>query len=70
METNKNKRVVSIAIDDDVRKLTIEGKNQDEEVVMREELSDDDLDAVTGGIIDFAFDCGAAGIPKCNYYVA
>ena len=69
METNKNKRVVSIAIDDDVRKLTIEGKNQDEEVVMREELSDDDLDAVTGGI-DFAFDCGAAGIPKCNYYVA
>ena len=67
METNKNKRIVSIAIDDDVRKLTIEGVNQDEEVVMREELSDDDLDAVTGGI-DFALYCGAAGVRNCNSY--
>ena len=47
METNKNKKVLNILLDDDVRKLTIEGKNSNQEVVMREELCDDDLDAVT-----------------------
>ena len=49
METNENKRVVQIEIDDSVRKLTIEGKNQDEQVVVREELSDEELDQVAGG---------------------
>ena len=48
-EDNK-KRVVQIAIDDQVKKLTIEGTGKDAQVVMREELSDDDLDNVTGGI--------------------
>ena len=48
-EDNK-KRVVQIEIDDDVKKLTIEGTDKDAQVVMREELSDDDLDNVTGGI--------------------
>ncbi len=50
METNKNKKVLNIVLDDDVRKLTIEGRNGDQEVVMREELSDDELDAVVGGV--------------------
>lgn len=35
MEADKNKRIVGIAIEDDVRKLTIEGMNRDEQVVMR-----------------------------------
>ncbi|MBR4381685.1 MAG: hypothetical protein IKP48_10580 [Bacteroidaceae bacterium] len=48
MET-KNKRIVNIEIDDEVKKLTIEGVDKDQQVVMREELSDDDLDAVAGG---------------------
>ena len=48
-EDNK-KRVVQIAIDDQVKKLTIEGFDKDAQMVMREELSDDDLDNVTGGI--------------------
>ena len=48
MET-KNKRVVQIEIDDDVKKLTIEGIDKDAQVIMREELSDDELDAVAGG---------------------
>ena len=43
METNKNKKILNIVLDDDVRKLTIEGRNGDQEVVMREELSDDEL---------------------------
>ncbi len=48
MDTN-NKRIVNIEIDDEVKKLTIEGVDKDQQVVMREELSDDDLDAVAGG---------------------
>ncbi len=53
---------------DDVRKLTIEGKNSNQEVVMREELSDDDLDAVTGGI-DFSLYCGAIMNSNCNSFL-
>ena len=45
----KAKRVVQIEIDDQVKKLTIEGVDKDAQVVMREELSDDKLDCVAGG---------------------
>ena len=45
----KNKRVVQIEIDDEVKKLTIEGVDKDAQVVMREELSDEELDGVAGG---------------------
>ena len=45
----KEKRVVQIEIGDEVRKLTIEGVDKDAQVVMRQELSDDELDAVAGG---------------------
>ena len=45
----KEKRIISIEIDDDVKKLTIEGIDKDAQVVMREELSDDELDTVSGG---------------------
>ena len=48
MET-KSKRVVQIEIDDQVRKLTVEGIDKDAQVVMRQELSDDELDNVAGG---------------------
>ena len=65
----KNKRFVSIEIDDEVKKLTIEGVDKDAQVVMRQELSENDLDLVTGGedyndLLDFydnntpcAYDC-------------
>ena len=46
---DKNKRVVQIEIDDQVKKLTIEGVDKDAQVVMREELSNDELDSVAGG---------------------
>ncbi len=45
----KEKKVVQIEIGDDVKKLTIEGVDKDEKVVMREEIDKDDLDSVTGG---------------------
>ena len=51
---------MQIEIDDQVRKLTVEGMDKDAQVVMREELSDDELDNVAGGICFFYdFKCGA-----------
>ena len=46
---NKEKRVLHIALDDDVKRVSITGKNGDEKVVMRQELSEDDLEQATGG---------------------
>jgi hypothetical protein len=45
----KAKRVVQIEIDDQVKKLTIEGVDKDAQVVMKQELSDEELDGVAGG---------------------
>ena len=49
MEEKKEKRVLRIELDDDVKKVSITGKNGDEQVVMRQELNEDDLDQVAGG---------------------
>jgi hypothetical protein len=46
----KAKRMVHIAIGDDVRKVTVTAEDKDQQVVMRKELSEDDLDSVAGGI--------------------
>ena len=48
-EQNNNKRVLSIELDNEVKKVSITGKDSDEKVVMRQELSEDDLDVVAGG---------------------
>ncbi|MCR5574139.1 MAG: hypothetical protein K6F78_04885 [Bacteroidaceae bacterium] len=53
MENKKEKRVVQIEIDDNVKKLTITGEDKDQQVVMKEELDDDKLDQVAGGILDY-----------------
>ena len=45
----KAKRVVQIEIDDQVKKLTVEGVDKDQQGVMRQELSDEVLDSVAGG---------------------
>lgn len=55
----KENRVVQIEIDDDVKKLTIEGMDKDEKVVMREEISEDDQDNVTGGVTCSPLECPA-----------
>ena len=49
MEENKEKRVLRVELDDDVKKVSITGKNGDEKVVMRQELSEEDLEQATGG---------------------
>lgn len=48
MATNE-KRVLSFEIDNDVKKVTVTGEDKDQQVVMRKELNEDDLNAVTGG---------------------
>ena len=48
-EQKNNKRVLSIELDDEVKKVSITGMGSDEQVVMRQELDENDLDAVTGG---------------------
>lgn len=45
----KAKRILHVEINDDVRKLTIEGTDKEQQVVMRQELDEDELDNVTGG---------------------
>ena len=49
MEEKKEKRVLRIELDDDVKKVSITGKNGDEQVVMSQELDEEDLDQVAGG---------------------
>ena len=50
MEEKKEKRVLRIELDDDVKKVSITGKNGDEQVVMSQELNEVDLDQVAGGL--------------------
>ena len=49
-EQNNNKRVLNIELDNDVKKVSITGTDSDEKVVMRQELSEDELDMATGGM--------------------
>ena len=46
---NKDKRVLRVELDNEVKKVSITGMNSDEKVVMRKELSEDELDTVAGG---------------------
>ncbi|MBQ6747175.1 MAG: hypothetical protein IJR07_09065 [Bacteroidaceae bacterium] len=48
-DEQKEKRVLSIELDDEVKKVSITGTNGDEKVVMRQELNEDDLEQATGG---------------------
>lgn len=50
MEKQKNnKRVLSIELDDEVKKVSITGLGDDETVVMKQELDEEDLKQATGG---------------------
>ena len=50
MEEQKNsKRVLRMEIDDDVKHVSITGLGSDEKVVMRQELSEEELGLATGG---------------------
>ena len=51
MESRKEKRIVQIEIDDDVKKLTIDSVDKDQQVVLHEDISDEELENVAGGLI-------------------
>ncbi len=62
MGENKNrKRMLSIELDDDVKKVSIIALNDEEKVVMKQELDESDLALITGG------DCPyGPPTPQCN----
>ena len=49
MEEKKEKRVLKVELEDDVKKVSITGLGDDDKVVMIQELSEEDLDEATGG---------------------
>ena len=49
MDEKKEKRVLTIELDDDVKKVSITGLGDNETVVMSQELDEEDLDQATGG---------------------
>ena len=49
MDEKKDKRVLSIELDEKVKKVSITGLGDDNQVVMAQELDEDELDQATGG---------------------
>ena len=49
MEEQKDKRVLNIELSNEVKKVSITARDGNENVVMRQELSEDELDQATGG---------------------
>ena len=49
MDEKKEKRVLSIELDENVKKVSITGLGDDNQVVMAQELDEDELDQATGG---------------------
>ncbi len=61
---NKDKRVLQVELDDNVKKVDITGKDADDKVVMRQELNEDDLDQVAGG----GTQCCAFNRDRCHLH--
>ena len=50
MEEKKEKRVLQIELDENVKKVSITGLGDENQVVMAQELDEDELDQATGGL--------------------
>ena len=50
MEEKKQKRVLTIELDDNVKKVSITGLGDDNQVVMAQELNEEELEQATGGL--------------------
>ena len=61
MDEKKDKRVLSIELDENVKKVSITGLGDDNQVVMAQELDEDELDQATGGD-------GALPPPPCKFF--
>ena len=63
MEEKKDKRVLSIELDENVKKVSITGLGDDETVVMKQDLDEEELDQATGGATShIPSNSGIAGI--------
>ena len=60
MEEKKEKRVLRVELNDNVKKVSITGLGNDDQVVMKQELSEEDLDQATGGTVP--------GPPSCREF--
>ena len=49
MKEQKDKRVLSIELNNNLKHVSITGKDSEENVVMRQELTEDDMNHATGG---------------------
>ena len=49
MDEKKDKRVLSIELDENVKKVSITGLGDENQVVMAQELDEEELDQATGG---------------------
>ncbi len=56
-EENKDKRVLQVELDNNVKKVAITGMDADDNVVMKQELNEDDLDQAAGGFGGRPFLC-------------
>ena len=59
MDEKKEKRVLQIELEENVKKVSITGLGDDNQVVMAQELDEDELDKATGG--------GGASSSGCRY---
>ena len=62
MEDKKQKRVLQIELDENVKKVSITGLGDDETVVMKQELTEEELDQATGGV--------SIPPPACHEFIA
>ena len=67
-EQNNNKRVLSIELDDEVKRVSITGLGDDNKVVMAHELDEEELDQATGGRI-VLWSCNT-NTASCDCYIA
>ena len=68
MDEKKDKRVLSIELDDDVKKVSITGLGDDNQVVMAQELDEEELDQATGG--DCFMNCGTRSCTSHGIFYA
>ncbi|MBQ6747537.1 MAG: hypothetical protein IJR07_10925 [Bacteroidaceae bacterium] len=61
MKKNKDKRVLRVELDDEVKKVSITGIGSDEKVVMKQELGEEELEQAAGGFPFSPGPCPADG---------
>lgn len=48
-EENKDKRLLQVELDNNVKKLSITGMDADEKVILKQELNEDEIDQISAG---------------------